>query len=171
MSDREFLVELFRTTKGKFWIRKDNWLSGENCRKWFGVSVNSSGHVHILNLRRNYLQERIDLIVSWRVLSNIQVLCLSENSIQGEIPSRLGDLHSLEELDLSWNEFVGTIPAEIFHLPKLKVLRLEHNRLHGELSIELSNCKRLQFLNLSMNEFSGIVFVLLHPYNIIVKVL
>lgn len=64
---------------------------------------------------------------------------------------------------------IGTIPVEIYHLPKLKVLRLEHNRLNGELSIELSNCKRLQFLNLSMNEFSGIIFVLLYPYNIIDK--
>ncbi len=107
MSDRELLIELFRGTKGQFWTRKDNWTSSETCRRWFGIQVNSSGHICVINLRRNFLQESLDRVVSWRMLTNIHTLCLSENKLSGNIPAQIGDIPSIEELDLSWNEFEG----------------------------------------------------------------
>lgn len=107
MSEKELLISLFRSTKGKFWTRKDNWESDESCRKWFGITVNSSGHISIINLRRNFLQLKIDNISTWGILSNIQVLCLSENKLSGYIPTHIGNMETLEELDLSWNELEG----------------------------------------------------------------
>lgn len=107
MSDREALLELFRSTKGRFWTRKDNWVSDEPYRKWFGITISSSGHVATLDLKRNYLQDRIDSVVSWKRLTNLQTLCLMDNKISGTIPEAIGDLPALEELDLSWNIMEG----------------------------------------------------------------
>lgn len=180
MSDKELLIELYRSTKGKFWLRKDNWISAEPCRRWFGLTINSSGHVTVINLRRNHLQESLNNVLSWRMLSNIHTICLSENSLTGRIPPQLGDMKSLEELDLSWNEFngklqlylchvvlideifcVGHLPDELFTLTNLRVLKLEHNRLEGEISEHLSRFTKLRFLDISMNQFSGRAMVTL----------
>lgn len=108
MSDRDALVELFLALKGDFWTRKDNWCSDLPNRKWFGVHVNSSGHVEIIDLGRNYLQGSIEF-VPWATLTNLRQLSLYDNRIVGNIPREIGRISSLEELDLSWNLLEGSL--------------------------------------------------------------
>ena len=48
--------------------------------------------------------------------------------LKGNIPSDIGSLSELSELDLSYNCLDGEIPSEIGNLKKLTVLNLSHNR-------------------------------------------
>jgi Leucine-rich repeat (LRR) protein len=154
-SDREALIALFRSANGKFWIKKINWMSDLPYSKWYGIQVNSSGHVANLSLRSNYLQGSIESIRNWGCLKNIITLCLMDNSIQGSIPAAISDMETLEELDLSWNQLTGHIPSSVYSMKTLKILKLEHNQLQGEISYELGQLNKLTFLNLSFNKFSG----------------
>ena len=51
--------------------------------------------------------------------------------MRGTIPSGIGKLVNLEELDLAFNDLSGPIPADISKLTKLKKLKLDGNRLTG----------------------------------------
>jgi hypothetical protein len=55
-SERESLLEIFRSQNGKNWVRKDNWCSEEPVFTWFGVLVNAAGFVCELQLACNNLR-------------------------------------------------------------------------------------------------------------------
>ena len=64
------------------------------------------------------------------LLSHINSLVLSENSITGMIPTELFQLASLATLHLSDNLLSGSIPSEIGYSTKLKTLLLSGDREH-----------------------------------------
>nr|GFA33816.1 putative leucine-rich repeat receptor-like serine/threonine-protein kinase At2g14440 [Tanacetum cinerariifolium] len=66
-----------------------------------------------------------------------QKLNLSENSIQGNIPSSLGKISSLEVLDLSYNFFNDTIPESLGGLTSVRILNLNGNSLSGRVPAAL----------------------------------
>ena len=51
------------------------------------------------------------------------------NSLTGTIPSTIGSIESLEELDLGHNELAGTIPTTFSQLNRLSDLYLDSNHL------------------------------------------
>ena len=113
MADYEVLFELFFATKGHLWLQNWRWNSTESYSKWHGVKAGLAGHVDQILLRANMLQGSLTPIVSWKLLVNIRVLCLSDNRITGCIPKGLGVLVTLETLDLAWNLLAG--PAYSIH--------------------------------------------------------
>lgn len=62
---------------------------------------------------------------------------------------------STEHLALDRNDIVGPIPTSIGALTNLKELNLEANKMTGVIPTELLNLVDLQFLELSDNLFSG----------------
>ena len=92
--DRDALVELYNSTGGDNWWRKDNWLSDHTVGSWFGVNASSDGCVTTLSLHNNQLS--------------------------GEIPPQLTRLASLEGLYLYGNQLTGEIPPELGSLVGLK---------------------------------------------------
>lgn len=64
--------------------------------------------------------------------SNLQILDLSNNNLQGPVPMFLGQFHGLQELDLSNNSLSGTIPEALVHL-NLSSLNLALNNLSGSI--------------------------------------
>ena len=56
---------------------------------------------------------------------------MSFNWLSGTVPSEIGLLTSMRELDLSFNRFTGTIPSELGRLTKLSGLHLESNSIVG----------------------------------------
>jgi len=59
------------------------------------------------------------------------MLNLSNNFLNGSIPSSLAKLTVLESLDLSLNNLVGEIPQQLASLTFLAVFDVSHNRLSG----------------------------------------
>ena len=55
---REILMELYRSTNGSGWRKKDNWGSTRPFRDWHGVKCDGSGHVTTLALGGNELRGR-----------------------------------------------------------------------------------------------------------------
>ncbi|KAI7979741.1 Receptor-like protein 13 [Camellia lanceoleosa] len=92
-------------------------------------------------------------------LSNLEVLLLKSNQLNGTLPMEgLTSFRRLETLDLSENNFFASIPPSIGALSSLKALSLAQNNLNGSLPIQgLCKLKKLEELDLSHNLFEGIL--------------
>jgi len=109
MSDRMALMDLYECTLGVRWHNSLHWTSERSSRHWFGVTVDVAGRVRGLDLSGNLLQGSIHDCKSFGRLTHLESLCLESNGIQGPIPSSIGTLTSLLELNLSWNQLEGEI--------------------------------------------------------------
>lgn len=75
--------------------------------------------------------------------------------ISGGIPSEIGNLSSLLNLQLSDNRLTGFIPTTIRNLNHLQKLYLGGNQLEGSISPDLCQLRNLGELNLSANLLTG----------------
>ena len=121
-------MALYNATGGFNWRKSRNWLSDQPLGEWYGVTVQNG---------------------------RVTGLILSSNNLTGSIPSELGDLASLRELDLYRNRLTGSIPSELGKLANLERLHLLTNQLTGPIPSELGNLANLQWLNLSANQLTG----------------
>ncbi|XP_049392515.1 receptor kinase-like protein Xa21 [Solanum stenotomum] len=88
-------------------------------------------------------------------MSGLLYLSVSQNSIEGKIPSDIGELKAIVEIHLSGNHFSGMIPSRFGELQNLQSLDLSNNSLFGQIPLSLANLISLEFLNLSLNALSG----------------
>ncbi|KAK3156354.1 hypothetical protein QOZ80_2AG0106220 [Eleusine coracana subsp. coracana] len=88
-------------------------------------------------------------------LKNIADIDFSGNKISGEIPASIGNCQSLQYLKLEGNFLQGMIPASIEQLKGLEVLDFSHNNFSRDIPQFLGNMKGLSRLNLSFNYFEG----------------
>ncbi|KAL0344297.1 UNVERIFIED_CONTAM: hypothetical protein Sangu_1317100 [Sesamum angustifolium] len=91
---------------------------------------------------------------SFSLLTRLQRLGLSRNSLTGSIPDSLGSLAALEEMYLDNNMLSGAIPLSFNGLKNLKRLELQGNKISGAFP-ELSQLGSLNFLDASDNAISG----------------
>ncbi|CAF2060856.1 unnamed protein product [Brassica napus] len=81
---------------------------------------------------------------------------LANNGFQGNLPSSLGNIKSIEFLDLSHNNFHGELPRSfVMNGYFLKYLKLSHNKLSGQIPISLFYLPYLLLMDLSANILSG----------------
>ncbi|XP_045087813.1 receptor-like protein EIX2 [Aegilops tauschii subsp. strangulata] len=89
----------------------------------------------------------------------IEELLLSENSINGSIPTYICQLQSLLVLDLAKNLLAGHLPVCSEETKKLnrsiRALVLYENNLSGEFPSFLKSCSELVLLDLAHNNFVG----------------
>ncbi|KAI3774625.1 hypothetical protein L1987_49184 [Smallanthus sonchifolius] len=88
-------------------------------------------------------------------LQKLQTLYLTNSSIEGTIPEKIGVLSLLQRLELSDNYLVGEIPAGITNLTNLEVLELYDNRLTGGFPLGFGNLVKLSKLDVSNNSLEG----------------
>eukprot|EP00250_Pteridium_aquilinum_P019248 c24362_g2_i1 orf=327-1199(+) len=94
-------------------------------------------------------------------LASLRVLNLSSNNLTGGIPLNLGSMASLGTLSLGSNELSGAIPATLWNLcGHLQQLHLEHNMFSGAIpspssSLSSNVCPFLRKLDLDNNLLSG----------------
>jgi hypothetical protein len=67
------------------------------------------------------------------------------------MPSTIGNLTLLTQLDVDDNQLTGTIPPEIGNLTSLSFLDLSGNRLYGNIPAELENLSSLRWLHICDN--------------------
>jgi Leucine-rich repeat (LRR) protein len=148
----EALVALYNSTGGVNWRNNDGWNETNTPCSWNGVSC-SEGHVSKLYLAGNQLTGSIPTELG--KLTNLRELNLSDNQLTGSIPTELGKLTNLRELRLSRNQLTGSIPTELGNLSNLEFLSLYENDLAGSIPSELGNLSNLEFLSLHGNDLAG----------------
>ena len=153
-ADRAALVALYNATDGPNWFKKRYWLSDQPLDMWNGVTVHD-GRVTGLFLHFNQLAGPLPSELG--NLTNLRELDVSSNELTGPIPSELGKLANLQQLDLASNELTGPIPPELGELAELQHLDLYSNQLTGPLPSELGKLSNLQELNLSANRLTGLL--------------
>ena len=125
--DSLVLVALYNATNGNNW--SSPWNLNDPISTWHGVTVNTS--------------------------KCVTELTLTNNNLEGIMPSELGDLSNLQQLNLNNNSLNGSIPSSIGNLNQLLNLNLGNNQLIGGIPVTLSNLNTLQVLDLSSNQLSG----------------
>ncbi|XP_020422154.1 leucine-rich repeat receptor-like protein CLAVATA2 [Prunus persica] len=96
------------------------------------------------------LEYRDDQLASWGNLID-----LSSNNFEGEIPEQVGSLVGLNTLNLSMNRLTGEIPSSIGKLRWLETLDLSHNQLSGHIPQNFSSLTFISHFNLSYNNLIG----------------
>lgn len=146
------LTTFFMSLNGQAWFNNDNWLSLSHLDQWTGLEVDAaSGEIVGIDLSDNFLDGTLPSQLT--LLSSIQYLRLNDNDIAGTIPWQYG---VIPELSLSSNSLMGTIPAEWNQdSVSLKSLSLHSNFLTGTVPY----MGHLEQLLLSRNDLFGTVFV------------
>ena len=152
-SDRDALKQLYEAAEGDGWTEARNWLTNAPLDRWHGVTTNRDGRVTELDLSENELNGTIPTALG--DLTYLEVLDLSENQLRGNIPPELGNLAHLESLNLFSNGLSGTIPPELGSLSNLELLLLADNNLRGPIPPELDQLANLTYLILADNGLTG----------------
>ena len=152
-ADRAALVALYIATDGPSWNHSANWATDAPIGEWQGVVTDAAGRVMYLKLSENRMNGEIPSELG--SLSSLKLLDLNNNLLRGEIPAELGNLSNLEVLALRSNQLTGEIPLELGNLTNLGVLQLNGNELSGEIPLELANLTSLVNLSLGSNLLSG----------------
>ncbi|KAL6567246.1 LRR receptor-like serine/threonine-protein kinase ghr1 [Orobanche gracilis] len=114
----------------------------------------TSSTLNELYLQNNILSGSID----FSPLSNdsdLRILDLSNNQLNGQLPNALGSFTGLQVLNVAGNNFSGTLPTSINDIITLNSLSISRNHFTGPLLENLTN--NLQSFNASYNDFSGVV--------------
>ncbi|KAK9080105.1 hypothetical protein SSX86_001780 [Deinandra increscens subsp. villosa] len=124
------------------------------------VIANTFSSLEILNISSNRFNGNIPFDLSH--LKNIQTLVFDHNYLSGNVPDWLGLLTSLTVLSFKNNSLDGILPFSLSRLLSLRVLDLSNNRLSGDVPVDLKNLTNLQVLNLENNQFGPSFPVLNH---------
>jgi Leucine-rich repeat (LRR) protein len=80
-----------------------------------------------------------------------------KNKLNGTIPSSIGSLTNLEEMDISSNNLQGSIPNSIGNVAKLERLVITQNSLTGSIPASLGRVATLVDVYLNKNHLTGSV--------------
>ncbi|XP_033128101.1 receptor-like protein 15 isoform X2 [Brassica rapa] len=109
----------------------------------------------LLDASANELSQPFPENIGW-ILPNVRHLNLSKNSLQGNLPSSLGNMKNMYFLDLSRNGFYGKLPRSLtLGCYSLMFLKLSYNKLSGHIFPEPANLTSLIVLTLDNNQFEG----------------
>jgi Leucine-rich repeat (LRR) protein len=181
--DSLILVELYNSTKGPDWIRKNNWLVfGAPIQSWYGIVVDVNGCVSEVNLNSNRLDGPIpDQIINltelvklnvndnrltignttdslpngWSNMKKLEILNLSSNILGGPVNAELGSLTNLRVLNLSLNFFSKKLPSALGNLQNVRQILLNQNEITGSIPASFGQMQNLEELILSQNVMSG----------------
>ena len=84
------LKAIYEATNGNVWVSDTNWISESPLCSWYGLSCDEKERLTLMNL--------------------------SNNGLEGYLPSSIGSLTHLTYLGLERNTLYGTLPSEIGYL-------------------------------------------------------
>jgi hypothetical protein len=162
---RYILALLYFQTSGDFWERcsanqtghqaceGEPFLSASHECFWGGIRCESNVTVTALHLDDNKLFGPLPSEIG--ALEDLAELDIDNNALVGKLPASLGNLTKLEVLDLDENLLTGAIPVELFNATSLRVLDLDSNQLTGSLPTQVSRLHNLYFIQLDFNLMTG----------------
>ncbi len=93
------------------------------------------------SLYNNHLTGSIEPLAN---LPSIEIIHLKKNAFSGTIPEALGEIsRKLSWLDLSSNNFIGLIPSNLGYIPNLTDLQLGDNKLFSSIPESLCSSGRV----------------------------
>ncbi|KAL6196938.1 hypothetical protein ACLB2K_032551 [Fragaria x ananassa] len=87
--------------------------------------------------------------------TRLELLDLSLNLLESELPASIGKLQKLQYLSIAFNSFFGSMPESIGNLSSLKLLSLSANHMNGSIPESLGQLSQLVHLDLSQNFWEG----------------
>lgn len=135
-------------------VRKLNWDSSNSiCTSWIGITcTNDKSRVDGIHLPAVGLYGPIPANTIGK-LDALRVLSLRSNYLNGDLPSDIIAIPSLQSIFLQNNNFTGVLPLALS--PRLTIIDLSFNSFSGEIPSTVESLKRLSVLNLQFNSFSG----------------
>ncbi|XP_051123923.1 receptor-like protein EIX2 [Andrographis paniculata] len=118
--------------------------------------------IEVLDLASNRIHGRLSKGIG--NLTSLTDLNLFDNNITGGIPTTIGMLCKLVNLDISGNQMIEALPKELTEgeecggddtLPELETVRLSANMMTGSLPDWLGKLRNLKELSLDSNMFEG----------------
>lgn len=89
-------------------------------------------------------------------MATVQRLDFDGNGLLfGAIPTTLGNLNQLEEIDFGSNMFSGVIPEQLFSATNLILIDLDNNNITGTIPSAIGNLQDLDTLQLDSNFLTG----------------
>jgi len=79
-------------------------------------------------------------------MSGLPYLDMSQNCIEGEFPSDIGELKAIIKLDFSSNHFSGKLPSKLGELQKFQYLDLSNNSFFGQFPLSFCQIDKLGIL-------------------------
>ena len=134
------------------------WLSRDKHEcKWDGIKcTETESLVQIIDMENRVLRGTIPPEIS--MLQNLTALVLRVNFLVGSIPSQLGDMTALTNLDLDANPGMGgTIPTELAKLTLLESLLLRNIGGVGSIPTEIGLLTNLKYVALDENKFRSTI--------------
>ncbi|KAF6145973.1 hypothetical protein GIB67_033332 [Kingdonia uniflora] len=123
--------------------------------KFSSFQFGECGNLTVLNLSYNGLSGT-DFPPTLSNCHMLEILDVSHNVLQNDIPVLLGGFRNLKHLSLAKNQFSGEIPQELGdNCGTLLELDLSGNKLSGGFPSTFTSCSSLQSLNLGNNNLSG----------------
>ena len=117
-------------------------------------SLSNLANLTALDLSNNPLNGVLPSSIG-NLSTSLQELRMDNCNIKGSIPREIGNLSNLIPLELQNNELTGPIPTTLGRLHNLQALRLYNNRLDGPIPSDLCHLGSLFELFLRGNELSG----------------
>ncbi|KAJ1389707.1 Serine/threonine-protein kinase, active site [Sesbania bispinosa] len=121
------------TSSDPYHILSHNWSASSPVCNWVGVTCDAHHY------------------------GRVRTLNLADMGLSGTIPSELGNLTFLIELDIGGNSFHGELPQQLVHLRRLKSLNLSYNEFSGDVPTWIGGLSSLQHLYLRNNKFGGFI--------------
>lgn len=152
------LVDLYNNTNGGSWTNKTGWEDGAlgtNCTpcNWFGVTCDNQENIIGIDLTNNNLNGTVPS--SMGDLTKLRTLKLLVNNLSGTFPDIWANMEDLEFIDLSNNQFTGNMPASLGNLLKLNTLYIENNDMTGPLLPDIGDLPNIDVYWAKGNDFSG----------------
>lgn len=114
----------------------------------------SLGNCEVVDLSRNQLSDDISVLRNWD--SNLEILDLSSNVLRGSIPN-LTQFQRLTSLSISNNFLEGVLPSTLGSYAKLSTIDLSSNRFDGPIPHSFFTSISITHLNLSGNHLTGTI--------------
>ena len=137
-----------------------SWNDSLHFCEWEGVTCSRRRHeerVTVLRLEGQSLGGSLPPPNLIGNLTFLRELVLSNNNLQGSIPSDIGLLRRIRHLNLSRNSLQGEIPGELTNCSNLITLDLSRNNLTGQIPFHVGRMSKLLVLRLALNSLTGVI--------------
>lgn len=138
-SEREILIEFYKSTEGDNWTNNTNWCTDKPLSEWYGIETNENNQVTEINLTNNNLIGEGNLTG----LLSLEYLYLNNNKLADLY---INGLTSLEHIACYGNQFTT---LDVSGLRNLKSLYCGNSSFTSFLN--LSECINLETLSCDIN--------------------